>query len=409
MKFNKETINYFKNKTERVLEFDISNSYSKNYIYLPFERSRSKHSLELQNFIKEEYGWNLLSSKNKITVLCNICGKKKIISIKYAIDVIDSHYFLFFACGLKENKSCFDEKQKQINAFRVKLNKSPATNRVVSEEEKEKRNASMIKLGHYKAFSEKRKGKSYEDVYGDKAFEAKEKIKARRALQSGNLEPHLGKKHSQESKDKIINKIKIWQEGEAKNKNWIHPITKEKVNFFEYSSESKKYKYANLSQEERERRTLMHAKRFWEKDFKPYLYTKTGYVLHWHLGTKEYFESSYEEAYFNILNFQKKYWKKNKTIYMPYIHPKDNRKHYYCPDVTIWEDESYKVLKEITEVKPSEFVENKKNKSSEYYLVTQKKLNALKEFCFINNLTYNIVTEKELNLNENKKNLKNNI
>lgn len=179
------------------------------------------------------------------------------------------------------------------------------------------------------------------------------------------------------------------------------------LDWYEWNSYTSKRYTENMTEEEYSAYCLKCVKSFLDREGNLKMHSKTGYIKHWLLEKDQKFDSSFEELYYKKLNDEKIYWKNNLTIYIPYIHPKDNKKHYYVPDVLIYKDKEFEILETIVEVKPSEFVENPNNKKGEYYEITKRKLEALKNFCDINNLNYKVITEKHLgDYSEDKKNHK---
>ncbi len=89
---------------------------------------------------------------------------------------------------------------------------------------------------------------------------------------------------------------------------------------------------------------------------------------------------------------KKVFYRNNLKIYIPYLHPEDNEKHYYCPDVLLYEDQTFNVLHTIVEIKPKIFL----TEDSLYGEITRRKIEQLKTFGIINNYNIQIVTEEGL-------------
>lgn len=224
-----------------------------------------------------------------------------------------------------------------------------------------------------------RKGKSIEELYGkEKADEIKEKIRKAREMQSC---PRAGKTHSIEAKNKMSStRLKLLEE----NPEMI----------VEQSKRVKKW-WADLTMEERgvlrENRidSLLSYKRYKAHS----VVTK---IKNWWTGEDVICESSYEYYCFFQFNLQKVFWKKNTSLKIPYIQPMDYETHWYLPDFLVYAGD---LIVEVGEVKPYEFAYNPKNKTSDYYLITKAKLDALKAECEKMGWKYRVVTELDLDLN----------
>jgi hypothetical protein len=99
-------------------------------------------------------------------------------------------------------------------------------------------------------------------------------------------------------------------------------------------------------------------------------------------GTKEWYESSYEKKYMEILDEQNIKWSKRHGIRIQYFDPTTNKNRYYVPDFLVNENE-------IHEVKPMKRTTEQKNIA---------KAQAGTEYCLTNNLKYRIITEINLGI-----------
>lgn len=99
-------------------------------------------------------------------------------------------------------------------------------------------------------------------------------------------------------------------------------------------------------------------------------------------GTQEYYESSYERKYMEMLDEGSTKWTKRHGIRIQYYSPHKHKMCYYVPDFFINENE-------IHEVKPI-----KRTIELENIAKTQ----AAEQYCLTNNLKYRIITENILNI-----------
>ena len=295
---------------------------------------------------------------------------------------------------------CYKKKQKMINTYRKNNNCSPAKGRVLSEREKTEANIKRMKSEGFKKHKEFVVGKSIEELYGkEKADSIKNRIREKRLSQK---DPRTGCTNTKESKQLMSKKRKEFLN--KKEKIYVSPITGELVTYVEWFSQTMLNNWRNKTEEER-----LYLK---EKYIQRYISGKlvrnknnSGYHTAWYnIGTEiegkkdEVYLSNYELFYYLQLDVQKIYYKTNRIIYIPYLSPKDNRVHYYIPDIIIYKDSSFTNIDSIVEVKPYEFAINPKNKKSLYYNITKTKLEALTLYCKENNIDMKIITEKEMGL-----------
>ena len=106
-----------------------------------------------------------------------------------------------------------------------------------------------------------------------------------------------------------------------------------------------------------------------------------GYLLNTSTDKKEWYSSSYEKERMLQLNSQNIKWTKNHGIKIPYVDV-NGRNHYYIPDILVGD----KILEEI---KPVRLIHLDNN---------PEKFFAAKKYCSKNNLTFKIITEKELGI-----------
>ena len=98
----------------------------------------------------------------------------------------------------------------------------------------------------------------------------------------------------------------------------------------------------------------------------------------------------------------------SEEINIPYISPKDNRVHRYCPDFLIKVKENNNRIKTyVVEVKPKKQTlppKKRKNITKSYiyecqtYAINQAKWKAASEFCKDNRIEFKIITEDELGI-----------
>lgn len=110
-------------------------------------------------------------------------------------------------------------------------------------------------------------------------------------------------------------------------------------------------------------------------------YYKQGYIINKSTGKKEFFASSYEQLRMEQLNKENIQWTKHHKLKIKYL-DKNGIYRYYIPDFLI----DNKILEEIK----SKNLLTKDN--------NPEKFKAGFEYCKNNNLTYKIVTEKELGI-----------
>lgn len=99
-------------------------------------------------------------------------------------------------------------------------------------------------------------------------------------------------------------------------------------------------------------------------------------------GTQEYYESSYERKYMEILDENSNKWTKRHGIRIQYYSPIKQKMCYYVPDFFVNENE-------IHEVKPTKRTSEPENKA---------KTRAAEQYCLTKNLKYRIITEINLNI-----------
>jgi len=301
---------------------------------------------------------------------------------------------------------CVVNKKRYVIQIQTSLGETSAQGHIVSDEQKTKWLKVMRDRGHYAKFSETRKGKSYEDLYGEETANViKKKISEYRVEhQTGDNEPHLGYKHSEESKKVMSNSRKLFLKSDrVYKKKYCSPITGKKVNWIEFRSHTSKHFFESMTIEEREIWLGNVTKSFLDKDGNFDGVHDQGYVHNWYSKKKEKYDSSYEKRYYSILNEKKSYWTNNRSITIPYISPKDNLSHRYIPDVIIYTDNTYSKIDRLIEVKPLVFLQESDRL---YNKITRAKLEALKVYCNKRFIEFGIITEKELEEYENKKNYK---
>jgi hypothetical protein len=286
-----------------------------------------------------------------ITLKCSYCGKTftKVAWI-FRKNQKRSPNFKDIVCS---NKECVARRKQEVYRTMVKKNKES---------------------GHYINNANKRRGKKIEEIFGEEIGKrTRDKIKFARLKQK---DPRIGTTHSKKSKEEMS----------RKHTQYIkeHPEVKEQ--------HGKKIKeiWKNKDPKERERIREACSERCLHRNWKNSC--KTGYVKYWYSNDRAYFESSYEEKYFNKLNSKKKYWKKNTIIKIPYKHPKDGEVHFYIPDILIY-DKGLQNLTRIEEVKPKEFL---LDNGKEYNNICIAKIKALRNFGKANSLKIRVITERNL-------------
>ena len=124
------------------------------------------------------------------------------------------------------------------------------------------------------------------------------------------------------------------------------------------------------------------------------------------IGSKAVYRSGLELKFFrfcddnpNVLEWG------SENIVVPYISPLDNKAHRYYVDNYIAIKEESKVVKYLVEIKPSKQTKPPTTKyrkrqhllyEQKQYVINQAKWKAAKEFCKKKELTFIILTEKEL-------------
>lgn len=99
-------------------------------------------------------------------------------------------------------------------------------------------------------------------------------------------------------------------------------------------------------------------------------------------GSKEYYESSYEQAYMRDMDIRNEEWTKRHGIRIKYFDPIKNRERYYVPDFLVSGIE-------IREIKPIRKCGDPTNVA---------KFAALWDYCLTHDYTFAIITESEINL-----------
>jgi len=351
--------------------------------------------LDYKDFILEDTSKEYAKG-DEVTIKCFYCGNLRKIKMRILLQRLSTNWLSErITCGCVE---CNKLKKGDINREKAKLGCSPHTGCKVSKEQLDKWRATMKEL-HPNWCQSHRKGKSYIEQYGEeKSTEIKDKNSQgvkKYIVENGH--PFQGKKHKKSSKIKMSESRNAFLKGDkSKEKKYIDSETGELIDWFENNSRTKKNRWNNLSAEERELISLEATMRYLDRDGNYIMHSKTGYIHHWLLDKDQKFESSYEEAFFNKCNDEKLFWKKNNTIYIPYIHPIKKEKRFYVPDVLLFEDNNFDNITTIIEVKPNKFVENAKNYKSDYFEITKSKIEALKDYCNSNNYNCLIITENEL-------------
>jgi len=95
----------------------------------------------------------------------------------------------------------------------------------------------------------------------------------------------------------------------------------------------------------------------------------------------------------------------SEEIIIPYISPKDNKRHRYFPDFLVTANGDRGINTYLCEIKPSKQCKPPKNRKSKYFLTEQKtflvnqaKWKAAKLTCKKKGWQWKIITEKELNI-----------
>jgi hypothetical protein len=343
------------------------------------------------SYFNNYYNKYICFQKSFVDIKCSYCKNLFSINLKDLLKTkINNKYSYKKTCC--KNNECFKNNKRYSISEQTRLGQTSAKGHIVTENQKIKWRNSVLKSGKLKDYTNSRRGKTIEEIYGkDTACIVKEKIKKCRKLQK---EPHLGCKNSDESKKKMsesaYKKFKEYPElintMNIARKKWRDSLTEEQRLYYikkTIACVQAKYKYNNHPH-------WNYHKAWWQ--FKN--------------DKDQITQSSYEVDYMNILDSNKVNYKSNRIIYIPYISPKDNKLHYYVPDLLIY-DANFENIIGIREVKPYEFAYNPNNKTGIYYKITKAKLNALSYYCNKHNYKYNIVTEEEIYGNKDKKNRKN--
>lgn len=120
------------------------------------------------------------------------------------------------------------------------------------------------------------------------------------------------------------------------------------------------------------------------------------------------FRSSWEQKMMMFLDSNPNciFWS-SESVVVPYMHPIKKRMSRYFPDfLASFKDQNGNITKYIIELKPyketilPENKPRKRKKTQLYeeltYVINQEKWKAAKEFCKLNGLKFQIITEKEL-------------
>lgn len=395
---------FFENKKQR-------SKYDKNMPYFLWKSIQDQFNyqgdLNYLNFLDFCNTKGISIYKSTVNLKCSFCGDLFELKIlKPIIYILNRKY-------AKEYASCKNEKCQ--SKLRSTINKIQT----------ESGNASGLgphnmpdywyeshKKGCKRA-GVKRKGKTIDELYGKNvADDVRRKMseKNKKYVEKHGHGPHI-QKHSSKTRKKMSQKKKEFFKEEAYNKKYPNPYNEnELVDWFTYNSLSSKYYHENLTEEERKERSIKTIETLNNKyDFNKH--PNWGYhTPWWREHYSEYVDYIYDEAYqsklelnyYKILDKYNVFYQNNKSIYLPYIHPKDNKTHYYVPDLLIFEDYRFNKIIEIIEIKPYEFAYNPNQRDGEYYEITKRKLCTLRMHCLTNNIKYTIITEKEVYKNEGK-------
>lgn len=369
-------LKYYKNT-----EYSIKLKNKLQNILLEYDRSKSNlNQINYFNFLIDCFNKNINFGSSIIQINCNYCNNPFEISLRTLLD--RTHYSDFGYSKLNcKNKQCEKDHKRFVIQKQTELGKTSAQGHIVTKEQILRMLETNKNSEKVKKQSDNRRGKNFEEYYGkEKAKIIKDKIKYARSIQK---DPHLNCKNNQESKNLMsLKRLEFFKNNPNFSKEYGLKISKN---------------YWSLTEEQRSKRRLASAKgreNSFSKRSRNWGYHKAWWQK---LEDKDQtYQSNYELTYYRLLDEQKIYYKTNYKIYLPYISPIDNEKHFYIPDVLIFD--SNWILIEITEVKPYEFAYNPNNNESIYYKITKEKLIVLKEYCILNNLKCNIITEKELNL-----------
>jgi hypothetical protein len=99
-------------------------------------------------------------------------------------------------------------------------------------------------------------------------------------------------------------------------------------------------------------------------------------------GTSEFYESSYEKRYMEMMDESEMVWTKRHKIRIQYLDPTTSTLRYYVPDFLVNSIE-------LHEVKPS-------RRTTEPKILA--KTIAAEKYCLTNRMTYKIITEKDLGI-----------
>ncbi|MBN2838661.1 MAG: hypothetical protein JXM74_07875 [Fusobacteriaceae bacterium] len=359
------------------------------------------NKIQYREFIKK----NKLNMNKKLYIKCDFCFNTFESTFTKIQTVIESEFgYDVLNCPCD---SCKSEKKRYVIIKQTELGKTSAQGHVISDDQKRRWHIAIEKSGKLKEFSDNKKGKTIEEIYGEEiGRKTREKLKQWRKTQTGENEPHLGCKNTEDSK-KLMSESRLKHIEESKiTKPYISPLTGESIDHNTFQKHKGIYFWNNMSDGEKAERSINFVNRTF-LNRKPNSKWNQGYFETWYKSlVKKYrdveFESSYEYLFLKECNDKKIFVSKNYTIYIPYIHPKDNKTHYYVPDFIIYEDESFTKVEKIVEIKPSEFIQNFDEKENEYYIITERKIEALTEFGRLNKLNIQVITEKDLKYFKNK-------
>jgi hypothetical protein len=317
----------------------------------------------------------------KTVAKCQICGNMFELKWEVFLRRFDADGYYRKGAFTCQNKMCKKIKKVQV------LSEKGITQK------------GLIKLA---SLSKSRKGRTFEELYSaEKAKEIKSKICLARAKQTGTEhDPRLGKKHTDEAKDKMKLSKKQHYRNDSIEK-YLSPITGKLVTHRKFQAHSSTLRMNNPEKKyvspisgenvclklyirDAATKRWIENPEFCRKNY------KTGYLKNWKTLKQEHYDSSFELCFMNELNATQAFWIKNTgTIRIEYTHTSLNGKSkLYIPDFIIYTDSSFSTISEIVEVKPKRVFEG--------VPIVQHKFSELEKYCERIGAKARLVTEVEL-------------
>lgn len=288
-----------------------------------------------------------------------------------------------------KSKECQKLKQRDINALRKEIGRSPRSGIPCSEESINKRKETLKTSENWRSFMKRRTGRTLIEFYGkekgEKTIKALAQAKQQYILKNGvypNATPR-----SDESKNRMRESRVLFLNKEKREKNYISPLSGEPCNYLRYIGDLRiLYNKNNPKALEKASittsimlRTRSLGSNLWYRGEYPNVEGKLNRYL-----------SSYELLYMMILNIKNEVWETNESIIIPYFNPIKEKIRHYTPDILLYKDDSIIIV----EVKPSVFLSE--DSANAYAQITASKIKALQKYCADFNYKYQIISEIDI-------------